>query len=93
MPHGRYRPFEDTRLPSYQLTIRWVFAIVRRIKFNFCSFFAPYPFPSPLRILSIVSVPFRKVPVYGLARSVHRRVVAAMNDGSRHTAEDRFNYV
>jgi hypothetical protein len=56
-------------------------------------FQAPYLFPGTLRMLAEMCVSLLDLAVDGFSRSDGRRIIAVVNDGPRHAAEDGFDHV
>src|ERR1700738_1733540 len=73
-------------------TVAWVFAVARSGERGRLALLAPYLLASSLGILLKVIVSFFKVPTYRRFGSVNRLIVAALNDRTRHAAEDRLDY-
>ena|SRR5208283_2698825 len=75
------------------LSISRVLAIVSFRKHWSLALFPPYFFTSRARLALEVFISFPEIPINCQYRFVYRLIVAIVNNGSRHTAKNRSNYI
>ncbi len=90
----RSRQEPDFRYAGHlQLSVGGILAVVGGIKVRRRSFFAPNLLPSSLGMVYEVAISIVEVAIDRVSGGTHRWVVAAMDDRSGHTAENRFDNV
>ena len=71
----------------------WILAVVGRRKLCGHAFLPPYFLAGSARIGLKMRIAFFEISVDCCLRLCRRLIIAVMDDGTSHTAEDRFNHI